>query len=293
MIKRVLYNGVTWIDLESPSSEEVTDLAKEFNLNPLVTSELLSPSLRSKIDIRKDYIYVILHFIDDKEVDFVLGEDFIITTRYEEVEPVIKFSRALTIGEQMHHKDFNSGVLFYYITRGLYEELGNELTRLRSRMKSIEESVYSGKEHEMVLALAESGRKILDLQQAVEPHKEVLTLLSQHSKEFYGKDFSRYSTALISNYDKVHQRIKSLFALHSELRATNNSLLSIKQNSIMQVFTIVAFVTLVPSLIAAIFGMNASNMPLVGGSYDFWLILFLMIISSTGIFIFFKHKNWL
>ncbi len=289
----MLYNGITWIDLKSPSSEEMVDLSKEFNLDPLVTSELLSPSMRSKIDIRKDYIYVILHFIDDKEVDFVLGKDFIITTRYEDVETVIKFSKALTMGEQMHSKNFNSGVLFYYITRGLYEELGNELTRLRSRMKVIEESVYSGKEREMVLALAESGRKILDLQQSVEPHREVLTLLSEHSKDFYNKSFTRYSTALLSNYDKVHQRINSLFSLHRELRATNDSLLSIKQNSIMQVFTIVAFVTLVPSLIATIFGMNARNMPIVGGSYDFWLILLIMIISSSGIFVFFKYKNWL
>ena len=83
MIKRLLYNGIVWIDLESPSAEDVTELSAEFNLHPLVTSELLSPSLRPKIDLHKDYIYIILHFIDDKEVDFVLGDGFIITTRYE------------------------------------------------------------------------------------------------------------------------------------------------------------------------------------------------------------------
>lgn len=293
MIKRVLYNGVTWIDLESPSSEEMSELTKEFNLHPLISSELLSPSLRPKIDLHKDYIYLILHFIDDKEVDFVLGKDFIITTRYEDVEPVMKFSKSLSLGEQMHDKDFNAGVLFYYITRGLYNELGDELTRLRAHMKVIEKSVYSGEERAMVLALAESGRKILDLQQAVEPHQEVLTSLEHHTKEFYGKDYVRYASALLGNYYKVHQRIKRIFALHNELRATNDSLLASKQNSIMQVFTIVAFVTLIPSLISSIFGMNAENMPFIGQQYDFWVIILLMITASGSVFWFFKYKKWL
>jgi magnesium transporter len=293
MIKRVLYNGITWIDLESPSAEEVAQLASEFNLHELVASELLSKSLRPKIDLHKKYIYLILHFIEDKEVDFVLGKDFIITTRYEEVEPVMKFSRALSLGEQMHDTDFNSGVLFYYITKGLYEEMEDELTRLRVHMKSIEESVYSGREREMVLTLAKSGKEILDMHQSLDPHKDVLTNLEKHAREFYGPKYTRYASALLGNFYKVHQRIKRISALHSELRATNDSLLASKQNSIMQVFTIVAFVTLIPSLISSIFGMNALNMPFIGHPLDFWIILVIMATASASVFGFFRFKKWL
>jgi len=293
MIKRVLYNGITWVDLESPSSEEVSELAKEFDLHPLVTSELLSPSLRPKIDLHKSYLYIILHFIDDKEVDFVLGKDFIITTRYEEIEPLVKFSKALSIGEQMHESKFDSGVLFYYITKGLYAELEDELTRLRAHMKNIEEKVYSGDEREMVMALARSGRKILDFHQSLDPHKDVLKSYQNHAVDFYGKEHGRYASTMLANFYKVHQRIKRITALHSELRATNDSLLATKQNSIMQVFTIVAFVTLIPSLIASIFGMNAENMPFIGLPYDFWLLVASMIALSALTFSFFKYKKLL
>ncbi len=291
MIKRILYNGINWIDLENPSAEEVSKLAEEFKLHPLVTSELLSPSLRPKIDLHKDYLYIILHFIDDKEVDFILGDNFIITTRYEEIEPLIKFSKALSIGEQMHDKTFNSGILFYYITKGLYSELEDELTRLQAHMKRIEDGVYSGNERQMVLALARSGRKILDFHQSLDPHKEVLTSYQRHSSEFYGKDQNRYANTMLANFYKVHQRIKRISALHSELRATNDSLLATKQNSIMQVFTIVAFVTLIPSLIASIFGMNTTNMPFIGYPYDFWLLIGFMIILSALTFLFFRYKK--
>ncbi len=291
MIKRILYNGINWIDLENPSAEEVSELAEEFKLHPLVTSELLSPSLRPKIDLHKNYLYIILHFIDDKEVDFILGDNFIITTRYEDIEPLIKFSKALSIGEQMHDKTFNSGILFYYITKGLYSELEDELTRLQAHMKRIEDGVYSGNERQMVLALARSGRKILDFHQSLDPHKDVLMSYQQEANKFYGKKYARYTNTLISNFYKVHQRIKRISALHSELRATNDSLLTTKQNSIMQVFTIVAFVTLIPSLIASIFGMNTANMPFIGYPYDFWLLIAFMIILSALTFLFFRYKK--
>ncbi len=294
MTKRIIYNGVTWIDLESPSSEEVAQLTNEFKLQPLVASELLSKSLRPKIELHKKYMYVILHFIDNTEVDFILGKNFIITTRYEAVAPVITFSKALSLGEQMHNDTpFHAGILFYYITKGLYAELENELTRLRTHMKVIEESVYSGKEREMVFELAKSGRNLLDMYQALDPHKEVLMSLELHANEFYGNNYKRYTSALLGDFYKVHQRVKRLNALQAELRATNDSLLSIKQNSIMQVFTVIAFVTLIPSLIASIFGMNTINMPLIGNAYDFWLVLLLMTFASGGVFVFFRYKKWL
>ncbi len=293
MIKRLIYSGITWIDLESPSSEEVAKLSDEFKLHPLVSSELLSPSLRPKIDLHKSYIYLILHFSKDTEVDFILGKDFIITTRYEAVEPMLKFSKALSVGEQMHQQGMSSGILFYYMAKGLYDDIDDSLTRLRAHLHSIEESVYGGEEREMVMALANSGRNILDVHQAIDPHKDILTSLGSHTKDFYNADFTRYADALLGNYYKVHQRIKRLTALHSELRETNNSLLSIKQNNLMQIFTIVAFVTLIPSLISGIFGMNAVNMPLVGGPYDFWILITTMLIASGTVFGFFKYKKWL
>ncbi len=293
MIKRVLYNGITWIDIDSPSAEEITDIAHECNLHPLIVSELLSPSLRPKIEIHKDYIYIILHFIDNKEVDFVLGKDFILTTRYGEVEPMIKLSQSLHQGEQIHDKHFNAGVFFYYITKGLYQEMENDILRMRNHMQTIESSIFAGEERAMVLELAKTGRTILNTHQALDPHKEVLQLFKDSATHFFGKTYEHYAKNLLHNFQKAHQRIQRISALQNELRATNDSLLSAKQNSIMQVFTIVAFLTLIPSLISSIFGMNARHMPFIGNEYDFWLILLIMLIASLSVLSFFKHKRWL
>lgn len=297
MIKRVLYNGVTWVDIEHPSSEEVAQVAAEFNLHPLVSSELLSPSLRPKIDIHEAYVYLILHFKDNIEIDFVLGEDFIITTRYAEIEPVTKFTRALSIGEQMPDEYFHAGILFYYITRDLYEDVDRALDRARGHLKQIEHVVYdtpdAQQQHEMVLELSQVGHTLLDAEQSIEPHKEVLDSFEHYAHNFYGEHYKRYTNALLGNYYKTHQHIHRLLRLLAELRETNNALLSTKQNDIMQIFTILAFFTFPPSLIASVFGMNTHYIPIVGSPFDFWIVLVLIFASAFGMFSFFRHKRWL
>ena len=62
MLKKFRYKEITWLDLESPTKEEVGQLAEEYGIHPLVSNELLEPSRRTKVDVYSDYIYLILHF---------------------------------------------------------------------------------------------------------------------------------------------------------------------------------------------------------------------------------------
>jgi magnesium transporter len=78
-----------------------------------------------------------------------------------------------------------------------------------------------------------------------------------------------------------------------ELRETNNSLLTTKQNELMKTFTIMAFLMLPLSLIAGVFGMNAEHMPIIGNAFDFWIVLGCMLAVVVVFFAFFKYKRWL
>lgn len=297
MIKRVLYNGITWIDITDPSSEEVAQVAHEFNLHPLVTSELLAPSLRPKLDIHDAYLYFVLHFKDNVEVDFVLGEEFLITTRYSEVEPVVRLTRSLAIGDQTYDEYFHAGILFHYIVRALYDDMNMHLDKVRVHLAELEEAVYENPDphtqHKHVLELATIGKALLDTELAIDPHKEVLGSFERHAPNLFGEHFRRYASALLGHYHSTNHHLHRLEKLLAELREVNIALLTTKQNDIMQIFTILAFFTFPTSLIAAIFGMNTVHMPFIGTPYDFWIVLALIIAASVGMFSFFRHKKWL
>ncbi len=78
-----------------------------------------------------------------------------------------------------------------------------------------------------------------------------------------------------------------------ELRETNNSLLSTKENETMRVLTIMALLTFPLSLMVAILQIDTVHNPIRGLPYDFWIILGTVIVTGTCMVVYFKHRGWL
>src|SRR4051812_47813551 len=105
MLARYRHNNLTWIDLESPTPEEVQRVAHEFNIEPLVAEEILLPATKPRIDFHPRYIYTVFHFpalrhshkTHEQEIDFIIGNDFLITTRYDTVDPLHQFSKIFEV----------------------------------------------------------------------------------------------------------------------------------------------------------------------------------------------------
>jgi len=70
-------------------------------------------------------------------------------------------------------------------------------------------------------------------------------------------------------------------------------LISIDQNNILKIFSVVTVFLLPPSVIGAIFGMNFSKMPWLHDTWGFWAAMGLMLVSAIGPWVFFKRKGWL
>jgi magnesium transporter len=109
----------------------------------------------------------------------------------------------------------------------------------------------------------------------------------------FGKDFENYVDHVTQEYNKSIQASVSAKEYADELRKTNDSLLSTKQNEIMKTLTVVNFIILPLSVITGLFGMNVESTPLSGSSYDFWIVVLGMIIITMISTTIFKRKNWL
>lgn len=303
MLTRYARKDVTWIDCVSPSSAEVRSLIQEFGIDPHIAEELLLPSYKSKVERQDDIIYVILHFPalhgahrhPEQEIDFLIGKNFLITTRYETVDPLHSFAKAFEVDAVLgtNNATAHGGHLFVSMTQNLYQALSNECDTIRKRLWNIEEHIFRGDERRMVAQLSQVGRTIHDFRQSLVPHHEMLLSFDPVGTRFFGPEFSYYLRKLVGSYERVDRTLANLHDSLSELRETNNSLLSTKQNEIMRTLTVIAFFFLPLSFIASVFGMNAEHMPIIGTPFDFWFITGAMALVATSCFAYFKHKGWL
>lgn len=304
MITRYTHKNLVWVDMESPTQSEVREIMAEFHINPLAAEELLSPTLRPKVDVYENFIYLILHFPaakhthnknnESQEVDFMVGKNFLITTRYDTVDPIHKFSKVFEVNSILDRSDIGShgGYLLFYMVRKLYRAVGHELENIESALDNIEEQIFNNKEREMVEEISNVSRQLLNFKQALAAHKDILASFEVAGKQFFGDSFAYHLRSIVGEYYKAENELKFHSETACELRETNNSLLSTKQNETMKLFTVMAFIAFPLTLIASIFGMN-TGLPIVGAEHDFSIIMGIMIATGIIFFIFFKWKKWL
>ncbi len=306
MINRYDHGKIKWLDVDSPSKDEVKQIAEEFKIDSIVIQELLVPTYKPKVEVYNHYIYLILHFpgfknlnyekeIVDQEIDFIAGKDFIITTHYGQVDPLHRFSRLYEVNSILERGELgpHAGYIFAIMIKQLYMSLVNQLDYVGELLKDIESRIFKGNEKDMVFALSNVSKILMDFKRITIHHEDVLNSLEVEAGEFYGNHFEKIVRSVKSEFYKIHNSMESRQELMSELRETNNSIVSTKQNEVMKVLTIMAFVTFPLSLIASIFGMNTKTIPIIGFQNDFWIIIGIMAGATFLMFLWFKYKKWL
>ncbi len=305
MLSTYKHKKLTWIDLESPTPDEIKSLMRKYYVHPLVAEELLRPTLRPKVDVYKNFIYLILHFPifehDRKtsisyEIDFIIGKNFLITTHYKTITPLYEITKIFEVGSMTGNNDVikNPGVLVFFIIRQLYDFALRQLDHIQTKIDAIEDNIFKGYEKDMVEDISMVRRDTLDFQKSIHMHESILHSLELAGQKFFDQDFIHYTNNMMGELARVKNHLFIVKETIESLQDTNDSLLTDKANDIMRTLTVMAFATFPLMLFAAVFGMsNMVSMPIVGRKGDFWIILGLMLIAAGAMFVFFKRKKWL
>jgi len=297
MIKQLKYRNVSWVDVTKPSKADIDNLTKKYSLHNLITEELQNPTNRSRVEWLEETLYLVLHFPlnngETAEIDFVLGKDFVITVHYEEVEPLREFAQILDAGnDKKNTKNFHAGHLFYYMIRELYEPIEAKLDGINHNLKQIEEKIFAEQESQVVRSLSKLNRELLDIKWALKFHREILNSLVNLGEEFYGDKFKHYLKGIVSEYEHISELAKNNREIFFELHATNESLLTIKNNHIIRTLTALAFIFMPVTLISFIFSMSGSE-TIIKTTQDWIQILGLMLVTALVMLGLAKYKKWI
>jgi magnesium transporter len=306
MVNTYTYNGLAWIDVESPTRDEVAEIIKKYSISPNIGEEMLSPTSEPKVELHNECVYLTLDLpsrvkhghkgvVVSKEIDFVVGKSFIITTRYDLIEPLHNFSKVFETNSILDKKGIgeHAGFVFYYMIKKLYAHIDRDLRNIRDDIKHAESRIYEGHEKRMVVVLSNIAREIIDAQQILRTHNSTLELLGLAAEKFFGPNFRYHTDDLTAEYKKVSDNVANLYELVRELRDTNASLLTSKQNETMKVFTMMAFVTFPLSLFISLFALDTSHKPIIGSPYDFEIFVGIIVFAIAIMLSFFKYKKWL
>lgn len=308
MLKKFKYKEVTWIDLESPTKEELAAVGQEYDLHPVALGELQNPTTRVKVDVYNNLIYAVFHFPrgllgqtvpaasaqDYVEIDFILGKNLIISTHYELVNALNDFSKIFESDSVLKRDNdkIHAGFVFYYIIKEIYRALELGLSDLNDRLRSVERQIFGGQEREVVKILADINHELLDCRWALKHHHQLFSSLELVGPELFGEDFKHHLSALTNDHRRIWNMVRGNRAALIDLQDTNDSLLSIKNNEVVKILTVIATIFLPLNLIAQIF--SAAQFPsAISPTTDFLMMLGLMLIAVAAAGWIIKKRQWL
>lgn len=303
MIQRHVRGSVTWVDLEAPTRDELSQVMAEFGIDSQVEEEIARPTPYPLALVLPEYAYIILHFpaaemqvgTKNQEVDFIVGKQFLITVRYEVIDTIHALHKAFETEELISEpSETRADMLLERVMTRLYAAIHDEIELEGRMLDRIESGIFDGKERKMVYTISRAGRALLRFETALNRHEEPLDefLGGLTSGEFFGKRFADRKNRIRASRDHAANLVANYRAALRELRITNDSLLSTNQNEVMKTLAIMATIALPMTLVASIFGMNVTHMPFVNEQNGFFVILVLMVSASLLVFLFFKLKRW-
>lgn len=303
MVKKYTYKKLTWIDVESPTTDEVRGLMGEYNIHPLAAEELLLPTTKAKVDVYGDHIYLALHFPAWKhshkdalqEIDFIIGKDFVLTTRYDSIDALHKFAKVFEVNSILEKTEMGKHAIciFFSLIEALYKSLNHELEFMSDVLSDIEKKVFNGQEKQMVLNLSQVSRELIGFKHATNGHIEILNSFKSASVKLFGEKWNDGNEEMLAECQKVIKSIESHTESLHEIRETNNALLETKQSEIMLMFTSITIISSVVTIIASWFLVESANTPFEGSPNKFWLVGVVMLVVAFALAILMKRKKWL
>ncbi|MEW5907672.1 MAG: CorA family divalent cation transporter [Patescibacteria group bacterium] len=297
MISTCKYNHLTWVDLECPTSEEIKSVMTKFLIHPFVAEELLKPTFRPRVDAYKDTLYLILHFpiynnvnreYRSCEIDFILGKNFLITTHYTTITPLYEIAKIFEAKGMIREKNIskNSGILFFYIIRQLYDFSETQLNLIESKIDFIGERMFEKKStlYDLVRKISHIKKEILDFKRIIHFHKEIFYSLEAVAPKFFGEDFIYYLNNINGEYQKLWNVMENHIETIIALQNTLDSLLMHRSNDVMKILTMMALFTFPLTVIIGLFGIDTKILPLV---------IIIMVVVATGMLSYFKYKKWI
>lgn len=303
MISKYTYKGLTWVDLELPTDDELNHVMESYSITPTIREEMKNLSLQSKVDLYPNFIYLILHFPElthdgrksvEKEIDFIVSNDFIVTIHYEPIDSLHEFSKTFEVDAILEKRiDVDhAGFLFFHLIKSLYVHSRIQLNSINVLLKEVENKIFEGNEGKTVATISNINRMLLDFRQALRFHKEVLSSFEFSAKHLFGDKFGYYISAIVSEYNKTQSTLDSHKEILNDLRDTNDSLLANRTKETMKILTVITFLISPVTIISDIFVINSKFLR----SEDtrlYVLVLILMMATSLITFIYIKGKKWL
>lgn len=287
-----------WVDLQSPTNEEKQKVEELFQIELFTSQEAAEIESSSRyiediytVEANNAFVVNENQSFVTKQVSFILKENILFTVRNADLKAFADVVRKLkTYRNSQISKASQIWTLLLESRIDLDADFIESLTRQTNAVSKKLLKERSFKEEILIKITELQENTILIRESIVDKQRLVSSLLKSSFIQEPEKERLRI---LIKDITSLLQHTEFSFERLEFLQNTFLGLVSIEQNQVIKIFTVVTVVFMPPTLIASIYGMNFSNMPELAWSWGYPFAIAMMLLASLAFLWYFRHRKWL
>ena len=306
-IQTIDQSGLTWINIERPTSRDMDYLAQQYHFHALDLEDCLSRIQRPKIDEYDEYVFIVLHFprfhkdtqaMAPSQVCLFVGSDYVVTVHSGELKPLGKLFRECSLDHDMcyDHMKRGAGFLLYSIIDKLVDYCYPILNKIDESLEEAEDRVFHEATVKNVQETLLLRRNITAFRRIIRPQIVILASLEHKNWRFLpeemGENLHVYFGNIGDHLNMIWDMLEEYREVSETLSDTSNWLASHQLQEVMRIMAIAAAIFGSLMVIPSIYGMNVP-LPLGDSPWGLPVLVAIMVLMLVLLMWFIRRRGWL
>jgi magnesium transporter len=297
-----------WLDMVMPTVTEDKIVEAAVGVMVPTREEMAEIEISSRLYIENGARYMTATVLFNTEtekpgttaVTFILAGQTLVTVRYDQPKPftflVHKLSRACAINS-------NGPTILVELLDSIIDRIADTLERIAAETEKVSSRVFErnaarddpNQRYQAILrAIGRKGDLLSKTRESlVSLNRLVLFFTNEAEAAGLAKDQRTHLKSVARDISSLTDHAHFLANKITFLLDATLGMVSLEQNNVIKLFSVMAVTLMPPTLIASIYGMNFEHMPELKWVYGYPLALIAMVFAAIGPYLFFKWKRWL
>jgi magnesium transporter len=291
-----------WIDLEDPTSEELSQIQEIFLIDTNILKQYSSGLKKPQIRVLKNFTFTLLlsikfktlQTIETEAIYMFIGKNWLITIHSSQSNLKQKTDQIFENDKEVIESSID--ILYYNILTKIVEEYEQVLTAIEIAMTDLEEKSLYNPSKKILVNLEGLSRQLITLRRYFWKIREIFNFLLYLEKETEKEkeEHTKYLRIIYDNINELLDLIESHKDTINSIRELYIAYVSLQMNDTIKTLTIFSVILLPLTFITGFYGMNGINLNnFFTVPSGLSLVLITMGIILAILIIFFRKKQWI
>ena len=298
-----------WIDLLEPTREEEVLAEKLVGADIPTRAEMQEIEPSSRLYEKDGVVFMtmpVLYGITEKQpstdpISFILTGKHLVTVRYVDPRPFAIFTEHAETESDLTRDPMT---VLVRLLDAIVDRLADELESAGRELEAISNHIFERRARAerrnpelrleaLMLRIGEVQRLIARIRESSLGSSRMLGFLSACSLMERHDGHSRHVQSLIADARALDDHSDFLAENLNFLLNASLGMITLEQNFVMKIFSVVAVVLMPPTLLAGVYGMNFDHMPELKWLYGYPFSVGLMLASAILPYMLARRRGWL